>query len=220
MAIKPCNDCGGPVSDNAESCPKCGSKQPKKSNPLVWVFLVMFILFGIGFCNYNGFTLGPTDTYKSNHDNEKQQTEQAATKSNWDYSSSKDEMRGTEAFYASTTSLNKVDFDFPYDGGSSLDLMIRKNDGKLDLLLEISKGQFLCGYPTCEAVFKFDDGQVKQITLVLPDNHSTEYLFVRYDKTAAQLLEDIKKSKKLVIEVPFYQEGRHQFNFNIEGLDF
>ncbi|WP_180076912.1 zinc ribbon domain-containing protein [Acinetobacter sp. YH12251] len=41
MGIKPCKECGSPVSDKAESCPRCGAKQPKKTSVLTWICVVM-----------------------------------------------------------------------------------------------------------------------------------------------------------------------------------
>lgn len=49
MAITPCKDCGGPVSDNAESCPRCGAKQAEKTSLLVIVLSVALGIFGIYF---------------------------------------------------------------------------------------------------------------------------------------------------------------------------
>lgn len=46
MAIKPCKECGGPVSDKAESCPQCGAKQAKSTSPFV-IFLTV-LLVGAG----------------------------------------------------------------------------------------------------------------------------------------------------------------------------
>lgn len=37
MAIKPCKECGAPVSDKAESCPRCGAKQPKETSNFTWI---------------------------------------------------------------------------------------------------------------------------------------------------------------------------------------
>lgn len=54
MAIKPCKECGAPVSDKAESCPRCGAKQPKKTSTLTWIVLflilspVAIVMFGSG----------------------------------------------------------------------------------------------------------------------------------------------------------------------------
>lgn len=45
MAIQPCKECGGPVSDKAESCPMCGAKQPKKTSPVV-IFLAVLLALG------------------------------------------------------------------------------------------------------------------------------------------------------------------------------
>lgn len=41
MAIKPCKECGAPVSDTAESCPMCGAKQPKETSVLTWICVGM-----------------------------------------------------------------------------------------------------------------------------------------------------------------------------------
>ena len=51
MAIRPCKECGAPVSDKAESCPMCGAKQKKKTSMLAWfglVLLVFHCICGIG----------------------------------------------------------------------------------------------------------------------------------------------------------------------------
>lgn len=45
MAINPCKECSGPVSDKAESCPMCGAKQLKKTSRLVMVFGVVLLGF-------------------------------------------------------------------------------------------------------------------------------------------------------------------------------
>lgn len=37
MALKNCKECGAQVSNNATSCPQCGSPQPKKTSVLTWV---------------------------------------------------------------------------------------------------------------------------------------------------------------------------------------
>ena len=46
MAIKPCKECGSPVSDKASTCPQCGAKQPKKTSKIAIIFagLMLFII--------------------------------------------------------------------------------------------------------------------------------------------------------------------------------
>ncbi|OJU74914.1 MAG: hypothetical protein BGN93_01395 [Acinetobacter sp. 39-4] len=60
MAIKPCKECGGPVSDKAESCPRCGAKQPKQTSLLTWIIGGLFA-FGVLFAVY-AKTRTPTTT--------------------------------------------------------------------------------------------------------------------------------------------------------------
>lgn len=220
MAINPCKECGAPVSDKAESCPMCGAKQPKKTSKITWfvVGLFVFIIFVgvIGNSNNDGATSSAAGTAQPAPGSSEKITE--VPDENWIYHQNKDEMRGSTAYYAANTSTNTVTFDFPYDGGSKLILTLRKNKDGNDVILTITKGQILCDLRGCEAAFKFDNGSVQSITMSEPDNHSSDTLFVTYDKTEAQIIKQIKQSKKLVIEVPFYQEGRKQFTFDVSGL--
>lgn len=129
-------------------------------------------------------------------------------------------MRNIESKFASTVSINTIDFDFPYNGGSKLILTLRKRGSEVDVMVSITKGQILCGIQNCETAFKFDNGEVQSITMSEPDSHSSDLLFVAYDKTESKIIEQLKNSKKLVIEVPFYQEGKKQFTFNVNGLEW
>ncbi len=45
MAIKPCKECGAPVSDKAETCPMCGVKQKKKTSKLALIFAGLVLVF-------------------------------------------------------------------------------------------------------------------------------------------------------------------------------
>ena len=227
MAIKPCKECGGPVSDKAESCPQCGAKQPKKTSVLAWIGLVLIILAGIGMCAEETTKSNSEQTQESKpiESNEIVKTEEPAQlveqqKDKWEYNTTKDEMRGVETKFATIVSENTVNFDFPYDGGSKLILTLRKKGNETDVMVTISKGQILCRIDGCEAAFKFDKGAVQSITMAEPDNHASDVLFVMYDNTESKIINSLKNSKKLVIEVPFYQEGKKQFTFDVSGLNW
>ena len=216
MGIKPCKECGAPVSDKAESCPMCGAKQPKETSVLTWVCLGILGLAAIIWM-YSDKTPSTSSGVVSTT----QATESENVKpKNWQYETSKDEMRGIESKFATTVSTNTVDFDFPYNGGSKLILTLRKRGSEVDVMVSITKGQILCGIQNCEAAFKFDGGAVQSITMSEPDNHSSDMLFVSYDKTESKIINQLKSSKKLVVEVPFYQEGRKQFTFDVSGLQW
>ena len=216
MAIKPCKECGAPVSDKAESCPMCGAKQPKATSVLTWVCVGILGLAAIIWM-YSDKTPGTSSGAVSTT----QATESENVKpKNWQYETSKDEMRGIESKFATTVSTNTVDFDFPYNGGSKLILALRKRGSDVDVMVSITKGQILCGVKNCEAAFKFDNGAVQSITMSEPDSHASDLLFVAYDKTESKIISQLKNSKKLVIEVPFYQQGKKQFTFDVSGLEW
>lgn len=212
MAIKPCKECGAPVSDKAESCPMCGAKQPKETSVLTWVCVGILGLAAIIWM-YSDKTPSASPTVHA------MEAEDAKPK-NWQYKTTKDDMRGTTTSFATTVSTNTVNFDFPYNGGSKLLLTLRETGNQKDVMVTISKGQILCGIQWCDLSFKFDDGAVQSITMSEPDNHSSEMLFVVYDKTEDKIINQIKSSKKLIVEVPFYQEGKKQFTFDVSGLEW
>lgn len=216
MSIKPCKECGAPVSDKAESCPMCGAKQPKVTSVLTWVCVGILGLAAIIWM-YSDKAL----TASSGMVSTTQATESENVRpKNWQYETSKDEMRGIESRFATTVSANTVDFDFPYNGGSKLILALRKRGSDVDVMVSITKGQILCGVQNCEAAFKFDNSEVQSVTMSEPDNHSSDLLFIAYDKTESKIISQLKNSKKLVIEIPFYQEGRKQFTFDVSGLEW
>lgn len=214
MAIKPCKECSGPVSDKSESCPRCGAKNSNKNSIISWVF-VLILIFGGGWWFVNILSSGAISSKIKPHE---QKSISGEATSNWIYNTTKDEMRGREAKLATTVSTNSVDFDFPYNGGSKLILTLRKSGNKTDVMVTVSKGQILCGIRGCETAFKFDTGAVQTITMTEPDNHASDVLFVMHDKTEDKIINQLKTSKKLVIEVPFYQEGKKQFTFDVSGL--
>ena len=132
----------------------------------------------------------------------------------WVYSQNKDEMRGTVTHLAGIQSTNMVAFDFPYNGGSSLVLMVRNNPsaGK-DVMLMITKGQFHCEYEGCTVVIKFDDEKPKTFQASHYEGGTPDALQISPYKT---LVQKLKKHKTMIIEAPFFQGGRRQFTFSLE----
>ena len=138
MSIKPCKECGGPVSDKAESCPQCGAKQKKKTSILAWVGLVLLVLYGIGTCAEKSTDSKPLQASSATAPSNQAEGEDAANSQNWQYETSKDEMRGIESKFATTVSTNTVNFDFPYNGGSKLILTLRKRGSEVDVMVSIT----------------------------------------------------------------------------------
>lgn len=136
----------------------------------------------------------------------------------WEYSTAKDEMRGTEKFYAVLKSSNQVELDFPYQGGSTLTLAVRKyGKDPTDVLLFIDKGQVTCHMDGCDLAVKFDDEPVSSVHAHEATGGSTNAMFLDYPTT---FIKKMKSSKHLIIEVPVYQAGDKQFKLETAALEW
>ena len=133
----------------------------------------------------------------------------------WEYRSKTDQMRSTTTRFAEATSTNKINFAAPYSGGSYLELTLRERskDG-LNILFTISKGQFQC-VTGCKFFAKFDEGKIYELAATNSSSGSADTIFVEDE---APFLEALRQSKKLIVEMEFYQEGSKQFVFNTAGL--
>jgi hypothetical protein len=140
-----------------------------------------------------------------------------AAHAGWDYRTSSDKMRGTSSSFASITSENSVDFAFPYAGGSTADLTLRRrpSDG-LNVMLQVTRGQFQC-FMECHIAVKFDNGKVATFSATGPEDGTSTVLFIQNEQ---RFLKSLQGAKHLIIEAPFYNAGRKQFEFNVAGLDW
>jgi hypothetical protein len=133
----------------------------------------------------------------------------------WSYTTSEDKMRNATTQHASITSINALNFEFPYNGGSTTDLTLRKSPkfGN-DAIITISKGQFSCA-SDCTISVKFDNGKIEKYSATEPSDGTSNMLFITpYSKFVTKL----KKAKHLVVEAEFYNEGVQQIEFEVSGL--
>jgi hypothetical protein len=135
--------------------------------------------------------------------------------SDWDYSESFDQVRNATIYHASLESENAADFDFPYQGGSKLTMTVRWHPkyGQ-DVIFKISKGQFVCGVEDCSGTINFGSGP-QTISLSEPTDNSSDTLFI---SDASDVIDQLKKTKRVVVELPFYQEGNRQFTFEMTSF--
>lgn len=144
-------------------------------------------------------------------------TQDQAKPDNWYYSERRDELRNSTVYAASVSSNDRAYFAFPYQGGSSLDITVRKHPSwGTDVVFQISKGQFQCGIESCKGTISFD-GSVETLTLSPPEGYSPEVLFATYGPA---IMRKLKSADRVVVELPFYQEGRQQFTFDTAGLEW
>jgi hypothetical protein len=142
-------------------------------------------------------------------------TEPATPTSAWTYSTEQDKMGGA-AEIAQLNSPDVLDFDFPYNGGATAMLFIRKTpEHGTDVILMISKGQFHNSYGNNNVRLRFDNEKPITVSYNESADASTDKIFLN---GAQSIIGRLKKAKKLVIEAGFYQAGSRQMEFNVEGL--
>lgn len=135
-------------------------------------------------------------------------------KNGWNYESEIDEMDGSTTKRAIVLSSNIVEFDFPYNGGSTLGICVRntKKYGT-DVMISISKGQFISSEynGTNYVTVRFDNNVPIKFTTVEPSDYSNDLLFLQNPKKFIKLA---KKAKTIKIEAPFFNEGSYVFTFD------
>jgi Superinfection immunity protein len=134
----------------------------------------------------------------------------------WKFDEKNDEMRDEKTYFETVVSQNKLDFDFPYNGGSDITLVVRHgNTPEFELLLVVSKGIFDCKeYLQDTIAVKFDSRPVEKYKC---GNSSIGNSNVLHIEDVAAFMYQLKTSNKLVVEAPFYQAGKRQVSFNISG---
>ena len=216
MALQPCKECGQQISTDAKVCPHCGKNQRQSvtaGGVLGLLVLVLILLAVVG----NIISTVPTSksgisTPTSSGAISTQETAQPS----WDYSSEADKMgRGTTEF-ATLESINEVDFDFPYNGGSKGIITMRNSPkyGK-DVIFQVTKGQFLCDFDECRVNVRVDGGRPVRMDANEAADGSSNVIFLPY----SSLVRDLRTAKTLRIEANFYQEGPRVFEFHPKGLD-
>jgi hypothetical protein len=147
-------------------------------------------------------------------DSTEQKVEQKAE--NWNYSEEIDKMDGTKQFFATNTSTNQVEFEFPYDGGSTFDIIVRNINKDNEVLLTVSKGQFITSISGSETLkIKFDENKPENYSYNSASDASTDVIFLN---DSEKFIKNIKKSKKVMIEATFFDAGSKIMEFNVEGL--
>lgn len=162
-------------------------------------------------------TASTAETESPTHETDSSASGLVVPRSLWSYSQSQDAVRNSTIYYATIESKNSVDFDFPYGPDQKLQITVRKHpEWGQDVIFQITNGQFVCGVYECRGTANFD-GKSERLTLNESGDHDSKVLFAAYGPA---IIKKLKASKRVVIELPFYQEGNRQFTFDTDGLEW
>jgi hypothetical protein len=125
-------------------------------------------------------------------------------------------MRGGESRYAQLEGSNTIDLDFPY-GEQRGEILVRQSPKfGFDILVGVPSGQIMCNsFSNSHINVKFDDGPIRRYGCTDASDGSSNMVFVQ---GAKGFLANLKKSKKLVVEAEFYQNGMQQMTFDSANL--
>jgi hypothetical protein len=140
-----------------------------------------------------------------------------ATLGHWTYNDQSDELTGKPYKFASVSSEETFEFDFPYAGPQHAQLLLRSHPrhGK-DLMLQIERGQILCSSYSCPIVVVFDDEKPIRFEGKGPADNSTETVFIPAYSTFVQRM---PKAKTVRIAFTAFQEGNRVVEFKVMGFD-
>lgn len=135
--------------------------------------------------------------------------------SSWSYQESEDKMTSKKILFASVNANDELQFEFPYDGGSIATFTIRKKNGSTDIYLHVSKGQFNNTFEGGQVKMRFDSNPAKRYSFSGASDGSSDIIFIN---SAKEIINKLKNSSKMLIEVEFYNEGNRQIEFDVGQL--
>lgn len=144
-------------------------------------------------------------------DNVEKQIKQIDSSKVWKYNHTTDELDATSLSYATLISLNQLELDYPYQGGTMANMMLLNEE----VYLMINKGQF--NRSTAERIrVRFDNQEPTYYNIKSPDKLDPTTLTIT---NSSQFIDKLRKSDSLKIQVAFVGDGLKVFNFRTTDLD-
>ena len=141
-----------------------------------------------------------------------------STRVDWTTEEYDDDMGRGRVRTAEVRSTNTISLDSPYDGEQHATLLIRKHPAYgTDVIIKIEKGQLLDSEYHSKVLVRFDDDKMLAFSSVGPDDLSSESLFLR-GNVGSQFINRMKTANRLRVQVPIYQGGMQQLEFNVRGF--
>ncbi|GAB2540356.1 hypothetical protein [Spirosoma aerophilum] len=192
------------------------------------LYVLSLLSFGYNLVNGKLTSLPDAHLTLVNNSEQSQQPQQASSKKptasytlppsagKWLYEKRVDKT-GSTVYKASNTSLNVLNFRFPYEGGSSATLTLRHKNDLTYLYLEVSRGQFNRTFQGGTARIAFDRKPAKNYSFSAAENGRANIIF--FDNEAT-LVSQMKGAQKMAIDIEFYAQGRRTIEFSTADLSW
>lgn len=118
-------------------------------------------------------------------------------------------------YKAFTVSPDVLHFKFPYEGGSTATLTLRRRSGETHAYIEVSKGQFNRSFQGGTARVRFDNRPSVSYPLIAAANGRANILFFANEQ---QLIDQLKGARKMVVTVEFTGQDTRDITFGTANL--
>lgn len=241
---KKCSNCSADMKADSYVCPSCGHEHTKPMSLILAVGIVFFPLIFSWFSLRKGYskkakivsigwlviscllvvsgklsgnTNVPAPDTKKSEQQQNNTPQKLEVAKNWEYTEDFDKMRNTTSYWATCTSHETKDFGFPYtEVKQQIVLRKRPSDG-FNIMIDLTKGQYSCGFEGCTINVKFDDGPIKKYRVTSANDLSSGTLFI---SNKSGFMSNLKKASKVMIESEFFQHGPETFEFSVNGLEW
>lgn len=131
----------------------------------------------------------------------------------WNYTTQVDKMNGSTIQIAHVASSNSLSLPSPYTGKNHGRIIVRsaKANG-LAVVVQVEKGQFICGVSSCSVLVRFDEKQPTKFRAVPPSDHDPKMLFLEPEK---QFIDAAKKAKVIRMQATMFQAGEQILEFAV-----
>lgn len=120
-------------------------------------------------------------------------------------------------YKAVTVSPTVLNFPFPYDGGSTATLTLRRRSGETHVYIDVSKGQFNRSFQGGTARVRFDNRPAVSYPLVAAANGRANILFFANEQS---LIDQLRKARTMVVTVEFAGQDTRDIQFGTANLQW
>jgi len=138
-----------------------------------------------------------------------------AKSTTWTYENRVESADEPTTHRASLTSPTRLQFGFPYAGGSTVRLGLRERNNDALVSLHVSNGAFNKSFQGGSVQIRFDGGPPVTYRYEAAENGSATVIFL--DQPDA-ITRKLKSSRTTVVSLDFYNQGKRQLTFRTAGL--
>ncbi len=120
-------------------------------------------------------------------------------------------MTSQTTYFATISATDLLELKSPYDGGVTAELIIRYRRGQSDVILSLSKGQFIAGVEGESIKVRFDSTRATEFFCTGSSDYDSRVLFI---SSYSRFIAKLKKAKKVLIEAELYDNGLQLMEFD------